>query len=243
MEISYAIGQIIFAIFVVVAIHNLFKILQEGIQFLIISKQKKVVDKLLKVIKIIECDPVYQKVDIEKLNEANMIEDKKKNDEKEKVKANVSRKSILRAGTKIVLSDVDVYHSSNNSIPFTSLSGEYYTWDDNIVNNRIRIVDAIIKTGIKDYIIGWVKYDFDNISLYDDTSESSSVKYDEKIKLINAFVYDNAYSSNYLNIVSGTYYVSSSPPLNGRVLIRKNKKYSNYIGWINIKDIYYKYIY
>ena len=112
MEISYVIGQIIFAIFAVVAIHNLFKILQKGIQFLIISKQIKVVDKLLKVIDFIQCNPVYQKVDIDKLNEANKIEDKKDDNKEKKQKGNNPRKSVLRSGTRIILSDVEIGRAS-----------------------------------------------------------------------------------------------------------------------------------
>lgn len=59
-------------------------------------------------------------------------------------------------GTELQLEDVEVYANSLTSDPAATVSGTFYTWDNKVLRDRIRITDDINKVGVADGFIGWV---------------------------------------------------------------------------------------
>lgn len=62
-------------------------------------------------------------------------------------------------GTELQLEEVDIYDNSLSSNPIANISGTYYTWDNKILRDRIRITDSKDKVGVNNEYTGWVYVD------------------------------------------------------------------------------------
>ena len=62
----------------------------------------------------------------------------------------------IATGTKLTLKNVALYASSTTSVRASVLTGGYYTWDDKIVNNRIRITNSV--DNVCKVVTGWINY-------------------------------------------------------------------------------------
>ncbi len=62
----------------------------------------------------------------------------------------------IKTGDVIDTSLILVYQSSVAKKHFTGIKGQFYIWDSEIVNNRIRITNSLNGVGDISKIIGWV---------------------------------------------------------------------------------------
>ena len=68
--------------------------------------------------------------------------------------------TTISAGTKVELSNTELYASANISKSSSKKSGTYYIYNNQIVNNRVRITNSVSnvgKTPVGNYVTGWIK--------------------------------------------------------------------------------------
>ena len=68
--------------------------------------------------------------------------------------------TTISAGTKVELSNTELYASANISKSASKKSGTYYIYNNQIVNNRVRITNSVSnvgKTPVGNYVTGWIK--------------------------------------------------------------------------------------
>lgn len=68
--------------------------------------------------------------------------------------------TAVSAGTKVELSNTELYASANVSKSSSKKSGTYYIYNNEIINNRIRITNSasnVGKTPMSNYVTGWIK--------------------------------------------------------------------------------------
>ena len=161
----------------------------------------------------------------------------------------------LVAGTKINLNNTNLYASSNTSNVARKLSGDYYMYDNHVVNGRIRITNSADKVGKGiSNIIGWVDAASVTATKTETTSkptpvvetkkEDTAITTGKEVKLNNTPLYASATASRYSSKKTGTYYVYSDEVIKGRVRITNKKENvgktpasSHVSGWINVSDI------
>lgn len=62
----------------------------------------------------------------------------------------------FKAGELVHLELCSVYARHTSVKPSLKKSGDFYLWDDKVVNNRIRVTNDKNKVGVIGYITGWV---------------------------------------------------------------------------------------
>lgn len=62
----------------------------------------------------------------------------------------------FKAGELVHLELCPVYARHTSVKPSLKKSGDFYLWDDKVVNNRIRVTNDKNKVGVIGYITGWV---------------------------------------------------------------------------------------
>ena len=147
----------------------------------------------------------------------------------------------IAAGTKINLNNVNLYASSNTSNAARKLSGNYYVYDGQVVNGRVRITNSADKVGKgMSNVTGWV-----NVASVTETVPKpvdTAITAGKEVKLNNTPIYTSAGASRYSSKKTGTYYVYSDEIVKGRVRITNKKEnvgkgMSNVTGWVNVSDI------
>lgn len=66
--------------------------------------------------------------------------------------------SALSAGTKLNLKNVSLYSSSSTAKVASKKSGTYYVWNEDVMNNRIRITNSTNNVGKAGQVTGWISY-------------------------------------------------------------------------------------
>lgn len=69
-----------------------------------------------------------------------------------------STASMLPAGSALNLKNVDLFVSSTAKTAAAEKSGTYYTWDAEVINNRIRITNSAANVGKSGQVTGWISY-------------------------------------------------------------------------------------
>ena len=64
--------------------------------------------------------------------------------------------STLTKGTKLSLSNVALYVSSTAKMAVSTKSGTYYTWDNEVINGRVRITNSASNVGEAGQVTGWI---------------------------------------------------------------------------------------
>jgi hypothetical protein len=109
--------------------------------------------------------------------------------------------SSLTAGTKLTLSNNNVYASSAANAQPVKKSGTFYIWSDQVVNGRIRITNALNRVGVSGQVSGWMNVS--DITTTGTTSSSSTSTSSTSSKL----------SGNYSLIFDANYYANRYPDL------------------------------
>lgn len=162
----------------------------------------------------------------------------------------------LVAGTKINLNNINLYTSSTTSNAAKKLSGDYYVYDGQVVNGRIRITNSANKVGKgMSNVTGWVNVTSVSATKTKTTPKSATsvaetkkkdttITAGKEVKLNNISLYTSADASRYSSKKTGTYYVYSDEVTKERIRITNKKENvgrvpaSNYVtGWVNVSDI------
>lgn len=144
-------------------------------------------------------------------------------------------------GKKITLKDAALYISSSAKSKTNTVSGTYYVWSKDIVNNRIRITNTKANVGKDGKVTGWI-----TASYATKTTTSTKVSYTagSAFKLNRVDVYTSASATKASGILTGTYYVYDGKLTNGRLRVTNTKAnvgktpVSTYVtGWVKKTDL------
>lgn len=149
--------------------------------------------------------------------------------------------NTLATGTKINLSNTNLYASSTTSNAVRKLSGDYYVYDGQVVNGKIRITNSADRVGKgMSNVTGWI----DASSVTTTKKKDTVITAGKEVKLNNTPLYASASSSRYSSKKTGTYYVYSDEVIKGRIRITNKKENvgrapaGNYVtGFVNVSDI------
>lgn len=149
--------------------------------------------------------------------------------------------NTLAAGTKINLSNTNLYASSTASNAVRKLSGDYYVYDGQVVNGKIRITNSADRVGKgMSNVTGWI----DTSSVTANKKEDTVITAGKEVKLNSTPLYASASSSRYSSRKTGTYYVYSDEVIKGRIRITNKKENvertpagSFVTGFVNVSDI------
>lgn len=155
--------------------------------------------------------------------------------------------NIINAGQKVTLKNTTLYTSASAKSG-SNKSGTYYVYNEEIINNRIRVTNSVSnvgKTPMGTYVSGWI----DVSVVTENTSSSSnspttSLKAGTKVTLKSVELYVSATASKCSAKKSGTYYIYSDETSNGRIRITNSASNvgktpaSKYVsGWVKTSDI------
>ena len=149
--------------------------------------------------------------------------------------------NTLTAGTKINLNNTNLYASSTTSNASRKLSGDYYVYDGQVVNGKIRITNSADRVGKgMSNVTGWI----DASSVTANKKEDTIITAGKEVKLNSTPLYASASSSRYSSRKTGTYYVYSDEVIKGRIRITNKKENvgrtpagSFVTGFVNVSDI------
>lgn len=147
-------------------------------------------------------------------------------------------KPTITKGARVNLSNTPIYTSSSAKTAVKRLSGTYYLWDANVINNKIRITNAANKVGVASQITGWVNVSsigFDGSTPVSKPNPTKALTAGTKVKLSNASLYASSSTKKSAAKKSGTYYIHSANVINGRIRITNsaaNVGTNNVTGWV-----------
>ena len=152
--------------------------------------------------------------------------------------------SSFNAGDNVKLSNTPLYTTASESNSSSNKSGDYWIYDNEVVNNRIKITnskDNVGKKPVGTYVTGWINK---NDILDIDTSTNIEISSGSQITLSNTPLYTTASVSSSCGKKSGTYWIYDNEVVNNRIKITNSKDnvgkkpVGTYVtGWINKNDI------
>lgn len=80
-----------------------------------------------------------------------------------------SSSTAFQAGEQLTLKSNKVYTSSASNSKYTTKSGTFYIWSNDVVNGRIRITNSKARVGVAGQVTGWI-----NVSDFKTTTTSSA---------------------------------------------------------------------
>lgn len=99
--------------------------------------------------------------------------------------------STVKTGVKLTLKKTPLYASSTTRLIASNLTGTYYLWSTDKVNNRYRITTAKANAGKDGKVTGWIDAKYVTSS-----SAAKTVKVGGKVKVKKAVTYDgNAFTA------------------------------------------------
>ncbi len=132
--------------------------------------------------------------------------------EADKLSESVVEATLVKAGLKVELSNVQAYVSESSLSSYGLRSGTYYTWDGTVKNGRIRLTNAVNKVGVPGQVSFWSSVA--DIGLVDTGVKTPSAG--AKYMLSNLPVYGTEKGPS-IGKRSGAYYVWNPTVRNGRV--------------------------
>ena len=132
--------------------------------------------------------------------------------EADKSSESVVETTVVKAGLKVELRDVQAYASESSLSSYGLRSGTYYTWDGNPKNGRIRLTNAVGKVGVPGQVSFWAS--LADIGLADTGVKTPAAG--TKYTLNNLPVYGNEKEPS-IGKRSGVYYTWDGNPKNGRI--------------------------
>lgn len=122
--------------------------------------------------------------------------------------------TTYKAGQKVTLKNANLYVSSTAKSAARKVTGTYCTWDNTIVNNRIRITTSVTNVGKTGQVTGWIDVPKGSIS----AAKATVYKKRQKVKLVNVPLYASSTGAS-VGKISGTYYIYDGIKMNGRYRI------------------------
>ena len=68
----------------------------------------------------------------------------------------VEEAQTIKAGQTVKCSSTPLYYSSGSTVASSRISGTYYLWDASVVNQRVRITNAMSNVGVPRQVTGWI---------------------------------------------------------------------------------------
>ena len=138
------------------------------------------------------------------------------------------------AGSPVVLNDTPCYVSSTAEKSFSTKSGTYYRWDDEVVNGRIRITNKPENAGVAGQITCWVAENVPSGGVSQDEAGSPVVLNDTPC-------YVSSTVEKSFGTKSGTYYRWDNEVVNGRIRITNKPENAGVAGqitcWVNLNSV------
>ena len=154
-------------------------------------------------------------------------------------KTTTTTKKVVKAGAKLKLKNVALYVSSTAKLKASTILGTYYVWDDEVINNRVRITNAKSRVGKAGMVTGWIAKSHATTTTTTTTKTTTTkrtYKAGAKMKLASAAVYVSPDAKSKSGTLSGTYYAWDSEVVNNRVRVTNAKsrvgKAGQVTGWI-----------
>lgn len=73
--------------------------------------------------------------------------------------------TTVKAGQAIFMKDVPIYSSSSATKYSKTVTGTYYLWSVQVINNRIRITNSTSRVGVSGQVTGWVDVKYVGLAL------------------------------------------------------------------------------
>lgn len=146
-----------------------------------------------------------------------------------------SSSSSVTKGQQLTLKNCPLYVNSTTTTKAKTVTGTYYIWSAEAVNERYRITNAKSKCGVSGQVTGWI--DLANAT----STSSTSVKAGQKLSLKSCPLYVSSTAKSKTKSVTGTYYLWSATAVNDRYRITNKTsnvgKAGQITGWIDSDDI------
>lgn len=120
--------------------------------------------------------------------------------------------TVVKAGIKVKLRNVQAYASESSLSSYGLRSGTYYTWDGTVKNGRIRLTNAVNKVGVPGQVSFWASVADTGLVDMGVKTPSAGAKY----MLSNLPVYGTEKGPS-IGKRSGAYYVWDPTVRNGRI--------------------------
>lgn len=136
-----------------------------------------------------------------------------------------AKKTFGKDGQAVKISQTYVYVSATSAKPSSVKSGVFYIWDNEVVNDRIRITNSKEKVGQKGQVTGWISIN----KIQEDkpkTSTPAKKTYEkgDKIVVSKKPLYVSSTAKTSTSKKTGTYYIYDGQKVNGRYRVTKKEK-------------------
>ena len=140
----------------------------------------------------------------------------------------VSTAARYKTGTALSLKNVKLYVSSTVSTAAKTVSGTYYVWNNEAINDRIRITSRQSYVGIPGMVTGWI-----------DAPER--FKKGDVVRLTQTPLYISSMAKTATIKKTGIFYIWSADIVKGRIRVTNKSKNvgvaGKVSGWVDLKDI------
>lgn len=137
--------------------------------------------------------------------------------------------SGYKAGTILELKNVKLYKDSKTKTATKTISGTYYVWNNEVINNRIKITVRKSFVGVAGMITGWID------------APERTFKTGQAIKLEKTPIYISASNKTAAGKKTGTFYIWNNKIENNRIRITNSPENAGNLkqvtGWVNVADI------
>lgn len=144
-------------------------------------------------------------------------------------------------GAKLTLKNCALYVSASAKSKSTTVSGTYYVWGTEKVNNRVRITNSKANVGKDGKVTGWIASSFATTKIETATNNSTTNTKGKKVVLKSIPLYATSTSTAVIKRLTGVYYLYDGVAVNGRYRITTDKNYCGkspvgaYVtGWIKL---------
>lgn len=151
--------------------------------------------------------------------------------------------STIVKGAKLNLKNCALYVSASAKSKSTTVSGTYYVWGTEKINNRVRITNSKANVGKEGKVTGWIASSFATTKTTSSTqtsTNSGNVK-GKKVALKSIPLYATSTSTAVIRRLTGTFYLYDGIAVNGRYRITTSQQYCGkspvgaYVtGWIKL---------
>lgn len=141
----------------------------------------------------------------------------------------------ITAGMKLQLHGAPLYASSTTEKKAGTVSGDFWTWDDEIIAGRIRITNSASRVGQAGQVTGWIDRE------YVIGTNSEELIAGRKLQLARVPLFASSTTSTIAGYVTGDYYLWDAEVISGRIRITNTPERvgvaGQVTGWINASEV------
>lgn len=140
----------------------------------------------------------------------------------------------ISSGTKVKLSMTKCYASASTASSYGTKSGNFYLWDNTVINGRIRITNTTTHVGVAGKVTCWVNVADLNLN------QEQVIKKGDKLQLNNTPIYSTLHG-NSIGKRSGVFYAWEGEGSAKRIRITNAPNRAGVAGqvsfWVEVKDV------